>query len=118
MGKKGDLKKFWRFLASAIAAEIMLMGFVAAAARAGGSEWSWHTFGVGLGIGGAAAYVLGMYSLISGGQSFKTLTRALKKTETENGQPESQSPDYTFLLLMVLVGSVAIGAGQWVLKNF
>lgn len=115
MGKKNDLRKFWRFLALAVAAEIMLMGFVAATVRAGGGEWSWRTFGIGLGIGGAAAYILGMYSLIGGGQSFKTLTRALKKSSPQT-QSDTQT-DYSFLLLMVLVGSVAIGAGQWVLKN-
>ncbi len=115
MGWKDELKKFWRFLAFAIAAEIMLMGFVAATVRAGGSEWSWRTFGIGLGIGGAAAYILGMYSLIGGGASFKNLTRALKNSQTKKVvRPEPESQDYTFLLLMVLVGSVAIGAGQWV----
>ncbi len=117
MSRKSELKKFWRFLALAIAAEMMLMGFVAATVRAGGNEWSWHTFGIGLGIGGAAAYILGMYSLIGGGQSFKTLTRALKNTAEEK-TTNAPSPDYTFLLLMVLVGSVAIGAGQWLQKTF
>jgi len=119
MSPKDELKKFWRFLALAIAAEIILMGFVAATVRAGGNEWSWHTFGIGLDVGGAAAYILGMYSLIGGGRSFKTLTRALKNsTEEKTKNAESQSPDYTFLLLMVLVGSVAIGAGQWLQKTF
>ncbi len=115
MNWKNEWRKLRRFLAFALLTETGLMALVALGVRSMG-EWSWHIFGVGLGIGGAAALVLAMYSLIGGGQSFKTLTRALKKAETDSVQPES--PDYTFLLVMIFAGSVAIGAGQWVLKTF
>lgn len=118
MNWKSELKKFRRFLTIALLTEVGLVGLVALSVRSAG-EWSWHNFSVGLGIAGAAALLLGMYSLIGGGISFQNLSRSLKFTE-RNSAPKmgDEKQEVTFLLIMIFVGSVAIGAGQYLNKLF
>lgn len=93
------------------------MALVALGVRSMG-EWSWHTFGVGLGIGGAAALVLGMYSLIDSGKTFEALNRLHQSSTPPAGEETFENPQTLFLLVMIFAGSVAIGAGQYLQKLF
>ncbi len=118
MNWKSELKKFRRFLAVAVLTEAGLVGLVALSVRASG-EWSWHNFSVGLGIAGAAALVLGMYSLVGGQKTFEALTRLRYNSDKPAPDPVSSENQATsFLLIMIFVGSVAIGAGQYLDKLF
>lgn len=111
-----ELKKFGQFLAISLLFEAILLGIAWAFHQSQGGTLA--NFGSVLGVMGGVAMLLGLFSLIGGIDSFKKLKRAINPMGAKKIKDEEiKSPDFNFFLMMLLVGSVAIGVGKILQKG-
>lgn len=112
----GELKKFTRFLAISLLLEAILLSVAWAFHQAQGGSLA--DFDSVLDVMGSVVMVAGLFSLIGGLDSFAKLKQALNPMATQkNKNREYVPPNFNFFLMMLLVGSVAIGVGQFLQKG-
>ncbi len=107
-----ELKKFTRFLAISLVLEAVLFGVAWAIHQSRGGTLT--DFASVLGVVGGTVMIVGLFSLIGGMDSFVKLKHAINPMGTKKTKDgEIKPPDFNFFLMMLFVGSIAIGIGQF-----